>query len=305
MKTVTGIGEALWDCLPEGKKFGGAPTNFAYHCGQFGLNAWAASAVGEDELGEEILDICKSVNLQVICPKVPYETGTVQVTLDNNGIPQYNIKTGVAWDNIPYSDELAKLARHTDAVCFGSLAQCNTVSRNTIRSFIENMPEDALKVFDINLRQNFYTKEVIEDSLTLCNILKINDEELVIVSRLFGWLPKNEEDVNTAWKSFDFKQKCSYILRDYNLQMLILTCGINGSYVFTPDGEISQQGTPKVEVADTVGAGDSFTAAFVSSILLGKTVKEAHKRAVEVSAFVCTQHGAMPQLPKSLTDLTE
>lgn len=303
MKTVTGIGEALWDCLPEGRKFGGAPTNFAYHCSQFGLDAWAASAIGDDELGDEILDICKGVNLQVICPKVPYETGTVQVTLDEKGIPQYNIKKGVAWDNIPYSDKLAQLALRTDAVCFGSLAQRSSVSRDTIRRFIDNMPEDALKVFDINLRQNFFTKEVIEESLNLCNVLKINDEELVTVSRLFGWLAESDEDFDTIWRNIEFKSCCRNILTKYNLRMLILTCGVNGSYVFTPDGEISQLGTPKVEVADTVGAGDSFTAAFVSCILLGKTIKEAHKCAVDVSAFVCTQHGAMPKIPRELSKI--
>ena len=300
MKTVVGIGEALWDCLPEGRKFGGAPTNFAYHCGQFGLDAWAASAVGDDALGNEILNICNNAGLQIVCPKVPYDTGTVQVTLDKNGIPQYDIKKDVAWDNIPYSEELADLARRADAVCWGSLAQRSYVSRNTIRSFIDDMPKDALKVFDINLRQNFFTKEVIESSLEICNILKINDEELVMVSRVFGALPENDADFDTIWQSIDFKSKCRAILMKYNLQMLILTCGVNGSYVFTPDGEVSQQGTPKVEVADTVGAGDSFTATFVSSLLLGKSVKEAHERAVKVSAFVCTQHGAMPTIPEDL-----
>ena len=300
MKTVVGIGEALWDCLPEGRKFGGAPTNFAYHCGQFGLDAWAASAVGDDALGNEILNICNNAGLQIVCPKVPYDTGTVQVTLDKNGIPQYDIKKDVAWDNIPYSEELADLARRADAVCWGSLAQRSYVSRNTIRSFIDDMPKDALKVFDINLRQNFFTKEVIESSLEICNILKINDEELVMVSRVFGALPESDADFDTIWQSIDFKSKCRAILRKYNLRMLILTCGVNGSYVFTPDGEVSQQGTPKVEVADTVGAGDSFTATFVSSLLLGKSVKEAHERAVKVSAFVCTQHGAMPTIPEDL-----
>ena len=300
MKTVVGIGEALWDCLPEGRKFGGAPTNFAYHCGQFGLDAWAASAVGDDALGNEILDICNNAGLQIVCPKVPYDTGTVQVTLDKNGIPQYDIKKDVAWDNIPYSEELADLARRADAVCWGSLAQRSYVSRNTIRSFIDDMSKDALKVFDINLRQNFFTKEVIESSLEICNILKINDEELVMVSRVFGALPESDADFDTIWQSIDFKSKCRAILMKYNLRMLILTCGVNGSYVFTPDGEVSQQGTPKVEVADTVGAGDSFTATFVSSLLLGKSVKEAHERAVKVSAFVCTQHGAMPTIPEDL-----
>ena len=302
MKTVTGIGEALWDCLPDGRKFGGAPTNFAYHCSQFGLNAWAVSAVGDDALGKEILDICKDVDLQVVCPIVPYETGTVQVTLDQKGIPQYNIKTGVAWDNIPYSESLAQLARQTDAVCFGSLAQRSPVSRSTIQQFIKDMPKGALKVFDINLRQHFYNKELIEESLRLCNVLKINDEELVTVSCLLDMIPESNEDFNKIWNTFDFQEKCHMLLTKYELQMLILTCGVNGSYVFTPDGKISKQGTPKVEVADTIGAGDSFTAAFVSSILLGKTVVEAHKRAVDVSAFVCTQHGAMPTLPLELKE---
>lgn len=300
MKTVVGIGEALWDCLPEGRKFGGAPTNFAYHCGQFGLNSYAASAVGDDALGNEILDICREKNQKVIMPYVPYNTGTVQVTLDANGIPQYDIKTGVAWDNIPYSEELTDLAKKTDAVCWGSLAQRSYVSRNTISSFLEDMPADALKVFDINLRQNFFTKEVIENSLEMCNILKINDEELVLISRVFGALPETDDDFDTIWQNLDFKTKCFDILKKYNLRMLILTCGVNGSYVFTPDGDISEQGTPKVTVADTVGAGDSFTATFVSSLLLGKTIREAHERAVKVSAFVCTQHGAMPTIPEEL-----
>lgn len=300
MKTVVGIGEALWDCLPEGRKFGGAPTNFAYHCGQFGLNSYAASAVGDDELGKEILDICSEKNQKVIIPTVPFETGTVQVTLDENGIPQYDIKTGVAWDNIPYSDELKELAQHTDAVCWGSLAQRSEVSRNTISSFISDMPEDALKVFDINLRQGFFTKEIIQNSFEMCNILKINDEELVAVSRIFGALPESDEDFSTVWQNLNFESKCRAILEKYNLRMLILTCGVNGSYVFTPDGEVSSQGTPKVTVADTVGAGDSFTATFVSNLLLGRTIKEAHERAVNVSAFVCTQHGAMPIIPEEL-----
>ena len=300
MKTVVGIGEALWDCLPEGRKFGGAPTNFAYHCGQFGLNSYAASAVGDDALGNEILDICREKNQKIIMPYVPYDTGTVQVTLDANGIPQYDIKTGVAWDNIPYSESLADLAKKTDAVCWGSLAQRSYVSRNTISSFLTDMPKDALKVFDINLRQNFFTKEVIENSLEMCNILKINDEELVLISRVFGALPETDDDFDTIWHNLDFKTKCLDILKKYNLRMLILTCGVNGSYVFTPDGDISEQGTPKVTVADTVGAGDSFTATFVSSLLLGKSIREAHERAVKVSAFVCTQHGAMPTIPEEL-----
>ncbi len=284
------MGEALWDMLPEGKKIGGAPANFAYHVSQFGLDSRVVSAVGEDELGAEILKNFREKKLNCMIETVPYPTGTVQVELDINGVPCYDIREGVAWDNIPFTPALEGLARQTRAVCFGSLAQRSVVSRETINRFLDVMPdgEGQYKIFDINLRQGFYTKEVICGSMRKCNILKINDEELVTISRMFGY------------PGIDLQDKCWILLAKYNLRMLILTCGVNGSYVFTP-GEISFVETPKVEVADTVGAGDSFTAAFVASILKGKPVPEAHKIAVATSAFVCTQNGAMPVLPARLT----
>lgn len=283
------MGEALWDCLPEGRKIGGAPANFAYHVGQFGFKSMAVSAIGDDELGREIVEKFDQRNLRYMLEKVDYPTGTVQVTLDDKGIPCYEIMENVAWDNIPYSSKLEEIARNCRAVCFGSLAQRNDVSRNTINSFLDAMPDsdDILKVFDINLRQHFYCKETIVNSLNKCNVLKINDEELVVVSEMFGVTGLSDE------------QACMKILTDYNLRMLILTCGTNGSYVFASDG-MSFQETPKVEVADTVGAGDSFTGSFIASILRGMSIPEAHKRAVEVSAFVCTQNGAMPRLPEEL-----
>ena len=287
---VVGMGEALWDVLPEGKKIGGAPANFAYHVSQFGLNSRVVSAVGDDKLGMEILDNFREKKLNTMVEIVPYPTGTVQVELDNEGVPCYDIKEGVAWDNIPYTPALEDLAKHTTAVCFGSLAQRSVVSRETINRFLDTMPaENTLKIFNINLRQGFYTKEILCNSFRKCNVLKINDEELVTVSRMFGY------------PGIDLQDKCWILLAKYNLKMLILTCGVNGSYVFTP-GEVSFVETPKVEVADTVGAGDSFTAAFVASILSGLSIGEAHKLAVETSAYVCTQNGAMPVLPQSLKD---
>ncbi|MDE6422070.1 MAG: carbohydrate kinase [Muribaculaceae bacterium] len=290
-KIVIGMGEALWDVLPEGKKIGGAPANFAYHVSQFGLPSCVISAIGDDALGKEIEDNFTSKGLNHKLPKVPYATGTVQVELDDNGVPQYDIKENVAWDNIPFSEDIEALAKKTKAICFGSLAQRNVVSRETINKFLDAMPksDDNLVVFDINLRQGFYTKEILTNSMERCNVLKINDEELVIISRLFGY------------PGIDLQDKCWILLGKYNLKMLILTCGVNGSYVFTP-GKVSFQPTPKVEVADTVGAGDSFTAAFIASILKGKSVEEAHAKAVQTSAFVCTKNGAMPILPASLTD---
>ena len=286
---VVGLGEALWDVLPEGKKLGGAPANFAYHAGQFlgQDNTIAVSALGEDTLAEETIESLKAHGLTFLMPRVPYPTGTVQVTLDEQGIPSYDIKENVAWDNIPFDSDVQAIARQCRAVCFGSLAQRNVVSRETIQRFLDLTPADCMKIFDINLRQNFYSKEVIQESLRRCNVLKINDEELVIIGRMFGY------------PGLDIENKCWLILGKYNLDMLVLTCGTNGSYVFTP-GQMSFQETPKVEVADTVGAGDSFTGSFCAAIISGMPVADAHRRAVEVSAYVCTQNGAMPELPARL-----
>ena len=286
---VVGLGEVLWDVLPEGKKLGGAPANFAYHAGQFlGMdNTIAVSALGEDKLADETIEALREHGLNDLLPRVPYPTGTVQVQLDEQGIPTYDIKENVAWDNIPFDDDIAQIARNCRAVCFGSLAQRNVVSRETIQKFLDATPDDCLKIFDINLRQQFYTQEILRESFQRCNILKINDEELVLIGRMFGY------------PGLDIENKCWLILGKYNLDMLVLTCGTNGSYVFTP-GHVSFQKTPKVKVADTVGAGDSFTGSFVGSILNGKSVPEAHRTAVQVSAYVCTQNGAMPNYPEEL-----
>jgi len=293
-RLIVGLGEALWDVLPEGKKLGGAPANFAYHAGQFlgSDNTVAVSALGEDRLAEETIESLREHGLNYLMPRVPYHTGTVQVTLDEQGIPTYDIKENVAWDNIPFSDEIQRVAANCRAVCFGSLAQRNVVSRATIQKFLDATPADCMKIFDINLRQNFYTPEVIQESMRRCNVLKINDEELVLIGRMFGY------------PGLDMQNKCWLILGKYNLDMLVLTCGTNGSYVFTP-GQMSFQETPKVEVADTVGAGDSFTGSFCAAILSGKPVAEAHRLAVQVSAFVCTQNGAMPTVPAELKDQTK
>lgn len=284
---IVGLGEALWDCLPGGKKLGGAPANFAFHAGQFGYNSVAVSAVGKDELGDETLRAFDEKRLSYVMPRVDYPTGTVQVTLDAEGVPSYDIRQGVAWDNIPFTSDVERVARNCIAVCWGSLAQRNNVSRLTINRFLDTTPEDCMKIFDINLRQSFYTLDVLEESFRRCDMLKINDEELVIVGHLLG-----RERVET-------EPFCKELLEKYNLKMLVLTCGTNGSYVFTPAGT-SFQATPHVEVADTVGAGDSFTGSFCASILSGKTVKEAHRIAVAVSAYVCTQAGAMPLVPDNL-----
>ena len=284
---VVGLGEILFDVFPTGSQLGGAPANFAYHAAQHGLHSVTVSAIGKDSLGEKALHLLQEKNLEHELPIVNFPTGSVQVTLDQEGVPSYEIKRDVAWDNIPFNDKIRQIATHTRSVCWGTLAQRNEISRNSIYCFLDHTPKDSLKIFDINLRQNFYTKEIIKESLRRCNILKINDEELVTIGRLFGY------------PGLDMENKCWLILGKYSLDMLVLTCGVNGSYVFAP-GFMSYQKTPKVDVTDTVGAGDSFTGTFCAGILKGMPITEAHEQAVKVSAYVCTQSRAMPQLPEEL-----
>ena len=287
MKRIVGFGEALWDVFPEGRKIGGAPANFAYHVAQWGLDSCAVSAIGNDELGDDIVRKFDENGLKYRLERVDFPTGTVQVTLDENKVPSYNIMEGVAWDNIPMTPELEALARDCRAVCFGSLAQRSAVSRATINAFIDMMPEDSLKIFDINLRQHYYTEEIICDSMKKADILKINDEEILVVAQLLDVTEKSEREI------------CKVLLDKFDLRMVILTCGDRGSYVLTRD-ESSWVDTPKVSVVSTVGAGDSFTGTFIASILLGKTLRQAHEAAVKVSAYVCTCQGAMPAIPKDL-----
>lgn len=288
-KIIVGLGEVLYDVLPQGAKLGGAPANFAYHASQFGYEAVAVSAVGNDALGDQALKTFDENGLKYIIPRVPYPTGTVNVKLDAEGVPTYTFTPNVAWDHIPFTPEMQEVAKNACAVCFGSLAQRSEESRESIMKFLDATPKDCLKIFDINLRGTFYDKETIQNGLRHCDILKINDEELIIVGRLFGY------------PGLDIEEKCRLIMKRYNLKMVVLTCGTNGSYVFAPNGFKSFMETPKVQVADTVGAGDSFTGAFTASILSGKSIEEAHALAVQVSAYVCTQKGAMPKLPETLT----
>lgn len=288
MRKIIGLGEVLYDVLPQGAKLGGAPANFAFHASQFGYEAMAVSAVGNDILGDHALKTFDENGLKYIIPRVPYPTGTVNVTLNESGVPTYTFTPDVAWDHIPFTPEKEAVAREARAVCFGSLAQRSPVSRETINKFLEMTPEDCLKIFDVNLRGNFYNKEVLQQGVRHADILKINDEELIVIGRMFDY------------PGLDMEEKCRIIMHRYNLKMVVLTCGTNGSYVFARDGFTSFKPTPKVEVADTVGAGDSFTGAFTASILSGKSIGEAHEIAVKVSAYVCTKKGAMPKLPDKL-----
>ena len=287
--TVVGLGEILWDVFPERKVLGGAPANFAYHASQFGFNGYAISAIGNDLLGKEILKSLEEKELNYLIEQTDFPTGTVKVQLDGRGIPTYEITENVAWDNIPFTTRLENLAKNTTTVCFGSLAQRNEVSRATIHKFLDLMPADSLKVFDINLRLKYFSKDIITTSLNKASALKINDEEIVKIAEIFELQGTDEE-------------LCQQLLDKYRLKFLILTKGTRGSYVLTPY-EKSFLATPKVTIADTVGAGDSFTAAFVASYLNGRSIAQSHQLAVEVSAYVCQQHGAMPRLADAHLEL--
>ena len=275
---IVGIGELLWDMFPDEKKAGGAPVNFVYHATTLGAEGYAISAVGNDRPGVDIINLMNEKKIRHIIAKVDHPTGTVVVQL-NRGIPTYTITRDVAWDFIPLTDQIVEVARNSDAVCFGTLAQRSATSRVTIRKFLSLVPEDSFRILDINLRAPFYSYELIEESIQLCNILKLNDDELAIVKDMF------HIDIT------DDREACRWLMDTYHLEYVILTAGADYSMVFSP-GNISFLETPRVEVVDTVGAGDSFTGAFITSLLSGDTLEEAHSTAVERAAAVCTVAGA-------------
>lgn len=283
---VAGIGEVLWDQLPQGDVLGGAPANVAYHAGQLGAESYIISAVGIDKLGDEIISRLTEKNINLLIRRTAYPTGTVRVTLDDQGVPNFVITKNVAWDYIELSNECKNLAGQLDAVCFGSLAQRNDVSHHAILKFLSLVPDNALKIFDINLRQNFYNIQLINESLKISNILKINDDELLIVSKLFGW-------------EGDEEYLCRKLLDAYQLKLVAYTCGTKGSYLYR-NYEKSFLKTPLVKVKDTIGAGDSFTAALMVSLLNGEALSICHSLAVNISAFVCENDGAMPEYTTEL-----
>lgn len=275
-KRILGIGEIVWDCLPGKKALGGAPVNFAYHAQQLGADSYPVSAVGNDELGEETIEACRSFGLRTdYLQRNSLPTSRVLVELDDKGVPTYRILENVAWDALKATPDIIELAGGADAVCWGSLAQRSEGSRKAVLQILDAVPAGAMKVFDINLRQHYYSKEVIEASLERATVLKLNEEELPVVMAL------------TSLGDIDA------IVKHYSLDYLIYTCGAKDSEVYGRDGLLSHLDTPKVKVVDTVGAGDSFTAAFVSSILQGETPADAHAKAVEISAMVCESHGAI------------
>jgi len=281
---VISLGEILWDMLPTGKRAGGAPVNFAYHASQNGAESFAISAVGNDELGTELLSDAHKAGINTLVQTNEYPTGTVDVAL-TNGIPEYTIVENVAWDHIKLTDELVEAVSKADAVCFGTLSLRSPESHDTIVELLKHTKEGALKFFDINLRANFYSNELIEELLGYANIFKINDEELIMMRDMFSIPECNDEEA------------CKWFIDRFDLEYTILTGGATFSTITAKNGEVSTLLTPHVEVADTVGAGDSFSGSFTGKLLSGAPLKEAHRAAVNTAAYVCTKEGGWPTYP--------
>ena len=287
---IVGIGELLWDELPKGKRIGGAPLNFAYYAAQSGADAAVVSALGNDASGDELAAGIEGLGVDVSpVQRNGHPTGHVGVELSGNGVPTYNIFENVAWDFIAEEKEAFDCVKEASAVCWGALAQRNPVSRKSILALVDAAPKQALRVFDINLRQNYYSRDVILESLRRADVLKLNEDELPVVCNLFGIEDKPEG-------------KFKSLLQRFALKYVIYTCGADSSSVYGWKDK-SVIPTPKVKVADTVGAGDSFTAAFVTSLLRGERIADCHRNAVDVSAFVCTQDGAVAKLPEKFLTL--
>jgi len=285
---VVGIGELLWDLLPDGKQMGGAPANFAFHARALGAASMIVSAIGDDRAGREILEGLgrRGLDRSGIAVLSGAPTGTVTVALNAGGIPHYTIHEGAAWDVIPWTAGLGDLAARADAVSFGSLAQRSPASRATIGGFLDATRPDCLRVLDLNLRQSYFSRDVITRLLGRTTVLKLNDDELATLAGMLS-LPGPESRVLAG------------LLEAYPLSLVALTKGPAGSRLFGRGVDISHPGL-SVETADTVGAGDAFTAALVTGMLRHKSWPEIGDRANRVAGYVCSRKGAWPELPSEL-----
>jgi len=281
--SVVGLGELLWDLLPSGRQLGGAPANFAYITNLLGDSGIPASRVGRDSLGNEAIQRLAQLELsaEFVQSDAIHCTGTVQVEIDKVGQPRFDITESVAWDFLEWTSSWQQLARQADAVCFGSLAQRSPASRSTIRRFLQATRPEAARIFDVNLRQNFYTAEILAESMKLATIVKLNHEELPKIMGLLGCASGSEKDL------------AQHLLSSYHLKLVCVTRGNGGSLLLSPD-ELSEHPGFRVKVADTVGAGDAFTAAMVHGYLRGASLAQINETANRTGAWVASHSGATP-----------
>jgi len=274
------IGELLWDIFPDKKVWGGAPANFIFHTSQFGADATAYTAVGKDKLGIELKEAALKSRIKLEAEMVNFPTGVVNVNIDSQGVASYEFNTNCAWDQLPFTQNLQKLSSEADLITFGTLAQRSSTSRDTIMKALGLRKASAKVLFDINIRQNFYSKDIIEASLKEADFLKLNEEEVLVMYDLFG---KNLHEIQ----------------QEFNLELIILTLGPDGSQIKTIDNTYDCPASP-CEIVDTVGAGDSFTACFIINYLNGISIPEAQKLASKAAAFVCENSGATVAIPDNL-----
>lgn len=283
--TVVGLGELLWDLLPTGKQLGGAPANFAYITSVLGDEGVPASRLGPDDLAAEAVLRLTELGLPTsfVQEDAIHPTGTVRVEVDGKGQPCFDFLESVAWDFLEWTREWRTLAAQADAVCFGSLAQRSAESRSTIRHFLHATRQDAVRVFDVNLRQRFYTAQVLSDSMNLATIVKVNQEELPRIMQLFGLEHRDEE------------LSAKRLVEIHRLKLLCLTRGGGGSLLLSADARSEHKGFA-VRVVDTVGAGDAFTAGMVHEYLRGASLDQMNEAANRVGAWVASEAGATPVL---------
>lgn len=287
---LVGIGEVLWDLLPGGRQLGGAPANFAYHACALGAEARLISRVGNDPLGREALSQLAGLGIPTDCIQVDdtLPTGTVSVEVAADGQPHYQIHENVAWDALRGEPASRRAIVGADAVCFGSLAQRREPSRSTIHALVAASPASALRIFDINLRQHYYSRELIEKSLALANVLKVNDAELPRLAEMF-------------YLAGDVRSQILQLAQNHRLHCIACTRGGHGSLLYSEDRWSEHPGIP-AKVVDTVGAGDSFTAAMTLGLLAGWDLDRINAHANEVAAYVCAFAGATPRLSPALQE---
>lgn len=287
---IAGIGELLWDVINDSEELGGAPINFCYHANALGATGYAISTVGDDRRGTAALAVLEQRKMSTeyisICENAV--TGYVLARVDEKGIASYEFPDDVAWDRLTLTEAALSLAGKVDAVCFGSLGQRSHKARQAIVSFLQATRPDTLKIFDLNLRQHFYSIEIIANSLELADVLKLNNEELEVLGNMHDM----EGDEESLLKK---------LIKKYNLQLAVLTRGGKGSLLVSPAETSVHHGYP-ANIADTIGAGDSFTAATALGLLQGQSLATINDHANRVAAFVCSQKGAMPVLPRYLVN---
>jgi len=280
---IVGLGEILWDMLPTGKQLGGAPSNFAYISTLLGNEGIVASRIGRDALGDEAVErLAKlGVDTSSIQADPLHPTGTVQVDVDHAGQPRFEIAEGVAWDFLEWTPAWQHLAAQSDAICFGSLAQRAPASRATVRQFLGAANKDAVRIFDVNLRQTFHSKEVLAESMKLADIVKLNHEELPRIMQMFD-LPHRDEIASA-----------DLLLDLHGLKLICVTRGCHGSLLVNHQ-TLDEHPGYRIQIGDAIGAGDAFTAALVSEYLQGAPILRMNETANRMGAWVASRVGGMP-----------